>query len=434
MKKLLHILTFFMLLAGIAKASLPVTGIPDAKLFHKLKSATILQWKPAHTDILIRSLSLQYKTSGNNETASFKSIASYMNEVIYKEWESNTWVNDARVQYIFDANDLNTESFTHFWENSQWVNGSHSILTYDALDRLSNVLMQVWDEDYGIWVDMLMMNYTWNALNNPTEILMTFNFAGTWYNFRKISYIYDANQYCSEIITQEYNMSGGSWVNYSRNLFTYDGNGWCIEELTQDWVGNTWVDEEKAIKTNNALGYMTEQMKYLWLGGTWENYLHFTYTFDGQWNKIGELSEIWNGAWENHTQYTFMYDTQNRLIEELEQNWQAKGWVNKELGTWTYGLALGTPSMISLQEILTVFPNPADEMIQIMVEIEDQEAINAELYDFTGRIAMISDRSIQKQGSTLITIETRNLTPGCYFLMVSSEKYRFEPVKVLVIH
>lgn len=358
-------------------------------------------------------------------------ISDYMDEVLYKYWENNTWVNESLEKLLF-YNDINTETFTYAWDNGQWVNDLHSIITYDGEGRPISTLVQMWEPDGNEWVDMMLATLTWTAFNYPEEMIMQFNFGGIWMNFMRIAYTYNAQEQGTEVLMQDWDMMGSTWVNYARDLFAYNANGWMIEELSQDWTGSTWVDDEKGILTYEPNGNCTEKIKYLWVDNSWTNYLFFTYSYNVSWDLIEEKEEVWeNGGWLNNWLYNYSYDGQGRLSEVLERNWEAKGWVNNAIELYTYGLPMSAKTKYARFD-LTVFPNPATGYINISLTPTVQTDIRVRISDINGKLVEFYQIDNLSAGHETMLLHLPGLATGCYLLTIMDDQNNSIPVKLFI--
>lgn len=84
--------------------------------------------------------------------------------------------------------------------------------------------------------------------------------------------------------------------------------------------------------------------------------------------------------------------------------------------------------LIDLSQNISVFPNPAQEKIEIAMNNIDQMAYNVELYDAMGRLVQ-SHNGADNQ----LTIERDDLVRGTYFLSIRFEDERYAPVNKKVV-
>ena len=70
---------------------------------------------------------------------------------------------------------------------------------------------------------------------------------------------------------------------------------------------------------------------------------------------------------------------------------------------------------------LRIFPNPANNEINISFILTSETNVKLELYDFLGRkVDIISDKELKK-GLNTLDYKTSNLQPGIYFIWLNSQ-------------
>ncbi len=91
---------------------------------------------------------------------------------------------------------------------------------------------------------------------------------------------------------------------------------------------------------------------------------------------------------------------------------------------WTNFDCQNSNYTISVEEItnndnLSFYPNPANEAVNITLHSVRSNEIKVSIYDLTGRIVLNKEFSYSATGKNTITLNTENLSPGMYNLIVS---------------
>lgn len=72
---------------------------------------------------------------------------------------------------------------------------------------------------------------------------------------------------------------------------------------------------------------------------------------------------------------------------------------------------------------LKLYPNPTDENTQLDLDISESATVDLQLFDVNGRlISILKTNELMREGSYKIPIRTADLSPGVYFLNLSSDK------------
>jgi serine protease AprX len=70
-----------------------------------------------------------------------------------------------------------------------------------------------------------------------------------------------------------------------------------------------------------------------------------------------------------------------------------------------------------------VFPIPFQKELNVFVQQTNEAELIAELYDFSGRLALTQVIRLQNNPSQFVTINTENLNAGAYLLRIRGAKY-----------
>ncbi len=86
-------------------------------------------------------------------------------------------------------------------------------------------------------------------------------------------------------------------------------------------------------------------------------------------------------------------------------------------------ITVGMDSSTDIEEVewlqvMSIFPNPVNELMTLQVESERPVAVNFEIVDVLGRV-LISEAATIEQGSNSFEIKTKRLSNGKYFLQIT---------------
>jgi len=88
--------------------------------------------------------------------------------------------------------------------------------------------------------------------------------------------------------------------------------------------------------------------------------------------------------------------------------------------------ALGIYNVISIELLMSVYPNPTDANLTLKTEYFKAKGLNYQLFDATGRL--IANQRITDE---ITVISTNKLVPAAYFLRVSDEKMELKNFKII---
>jgi len=88
--------------------------------------------------------------------------------------------------------------------------------------------------------------------------------------------------------------------------------------------------------------------------------------------------------------------------------------------------ALGINDAISIELLMSVYPNPTEANLTLKTEYFKAKGLNYQLFDAAGRL--IANQIITDE---ITVISTNNLVPAAYFLRVSDEKMELKNFKII---
>lgn len=188
------------------------------------------------------------------------------------------------------------------------------------------------------------IRYAYNPDTTLDQILLESWTAGVWAPSLKVKIIYAGGNVTEEVY-QDY--TGGTWVNYMRYLYTYDANDSTTKDLLQEWdiPTSAWEDYNQMLYEWDQNGNLTKiTYQIYFLTQSWDDQFRYTYTYNQNnllETMIYEISFL--GSWMNSVKGTASYNASNLLTEEIIQQWLANAWVNVERYAYTYGTAISGP-------------------------------------------------------------------------------------------
>jgi YHYH protein/type IX secretion system substrate protein len=181
-----------------------------------------------------------------------------------------------------------------------------------------------------------------------------------------------------------------------------------------EWADGTAVDNGPDVSTTYFLGYFREDYEWLAHAGE-EDYLdqhngRFCVTPeypDGTYAYFATVDENWNSAYPYIVGPTFYGIPEDRKVTSIS-----------EATTIFDGTTAIIATELNSQQV-TIFPNPATDLIAIQISGLLKDDLQLNLYDLTGRIIKSSTLN---QGSTIWYIDTQTLYTGEYILHISNDE------------
>lgn len=202
-------------------------------------------------------------------------------------------------------------------------------------------------------------------------------------------------------------------------------SGYHLRNITTrtTYANGTTVTAGPAVSTTYPLGYFKED--YEFIASTSPDYLdahngRFCVTPEypaGTYAYFCTVDENWNSAYPYAVGPTFYGVKTAAKVTSITET------------VTTYNPSSSVAGLNASQSI-TVFPNPASDLIALQVGSVTPTSIPVELYDMTGKLIMRSDL---KQGTTISYFDTRTLYDGEYVLGIYKDGV-FVNKKVLVKH
>ncbi len=356
-----------------------------------------------------------------------------------------------RYTYTHDSNGNRLTLLYEIWENGNWINYLRNTFTYDINGNALTRLNEIWGN--GNWVNVWRDTFTYNANGNILTLLTEEWESGNWVNVRIHTYTYDANGNKLTNLTEEW--ENGSWVNVCIYTYTYDANGNRLTLLCEIWENGSWMNEWRITYTYDINGNLLTELYEDWENGNWMNDRIYTYTYDINGNLLTKLYEYWeNGNWMNYRIYTYTYDANGNAVSGDCFQWDGQNWVQDMLGVigiyynnrndHEFFIACHVEaSYISItvtgieerpDENITEFyckPNPSYRQTTINLRLANEIDGEIGLFSINGNNLIKIYKGIIQQGENSFILNTEQLTPGMYFIKLSSISYS-KSIKILI--
>ena len=153
---------------------------------------------------------------------------------------------------------------------------------------------------------------------------------GTWNNsppaYREINFVYDA---ANNLLSKETSYLNNFQYNH-KYTYSYDGNHNKLSETDQVWNGTAWNNHYKFEYTYDSNNNMLSKTHFNGDTSSWANFRQYNYTYNLNNRLVTEISQDWFNGWQNRTLTTNTYDVNDDLINVLHQSWSASAWHNDD--------------------------------------------------------------------------------------------------------
>ena len=370
---------------------------------------------------------------------------------LLQNWQNNIWVDSSRITNTYDGNG---NMLTNLLENrvsGSWVNASQGTFSYDGSENNLTKTDQVWDGSS--WVDTILYTNTYNSTGNKLTSLTQQWDGSNWVNSSLETWTYDASGNNLSYLSQS-SSNGITWTNNYTIIYTYDDNGNQLTELDQLWQDPDWMNYSMSAYTYDNNGNRLTYLYQVWYG-SWTNYSQGTSTYDGNGNCLSVIHQLWNAnTWRNYAKSEYTY--QNNIVNGDGFGWNGGDWVPGDsffsLRLYNNGNPViffenmayhakvywslyptSTKDLSNLpKSLFMIYPNPATNYLSIKTNLNQQEQVNIDLVDFSGKIVATYSEGIIQPGGQTFTIYTGNLLAGEYILQMRAGN-TIEKQKVTII-
>lgn len=221
---------------------------------------------------------------------------------IERHWDVDDWLNDNRVEYIYDNNNqLIREKYIRYTENGGEFNfrtidyqynsdGSLKTKTdsnFDSMENVSALTITSFLYDAALRLIEQLIHYQKEGEDYEDKIsfiraddgnllsqLYQTKIDDAWVNLLKTDYIYQ-NDKLSMQKTQKW--EDDKWGNNQRIIYEYNAAAKLQSEIYQFWNAQFWKDELSYLYKYNDSGYFLEKTSYIPLYEEWRKTMTITY-------------------------------------------------------------------------------------------------------------------------------------------------------------
>lgn len=294
--------------------------------------------------------------------------------------------------------------------NSYWYQDQGYYYTYDGSGKIIEIVLKQFDFNTLTAINNQRETFYYNSAGKDTLMLRA-NWEHTqmqWNNTARCRKTYDANQLQISEEQASWNIPGSFWENNYKYLYTYDVNENLLTSVYQLWdVNYQWVNQSKDTNFYTS-DTKIKTLVYGWSGSIWNPIFMNTYSYDGNFNIVKEVGQIYNSllsVWDTNlvTDYTFntIYSLQSIILpdliayEEFEYNYNSMltemlnykrtgvgQYTNQYKTLYFYSPVEINSAGLYPEDILKFYPNPASDMVKI--EIPVQTTFEYIMFDISG--------------------------------------------------
>ena len=96
-----------------------------------------------------------------------------------------------------------------------------------------------------------------------------------------------------------------------------------------------------------------------------------------------------------------------------------------------FGITTGINNLIASDSEVTVYPNPAQNNLNIGLLLIKNSDVEINIKDVTGKTVLSKNNKVLK-GENKLQIETTNLSSGLYFVQVKSDDVLISTKKIII--
>lgn len=169
---------------------------------------------------------------------------------------------------------------------------------------------------------------------------------------------------------------------------------WLKVQVTND-CGETWVTRKTIHGT-----FLSDIV----------NALAWTPTSAADWTTV-HMANVTSTYWVDNFRYKFRFESDGGNNFYLDN-------INIYAGAASNDLVVGLEEIVELEN-LTLFPNPADDELNVRFGVKSAQFMNFAIQDITGKV--VQNLAVNaSEGTNLVMLETQELASGMYFLNITS--------------
>ena len=382
--------------------------------------------------------------------------------VFIPEWRETYWYSQvdqefelsSKNSYSYQSSNILVEDLVENYDSNaeEFIPSYRNLFSFSGNWEIN--LIENWDSNQEIWYGSYVDSTEYNMQGDVTySVQWSFDVnAQEWDLSGKTAndYTYDTNNNI-ETITISVNDQTGNLILDERETITYDANDDITEVLYEEWDDNLqdWVQSRRAV---NLVWHDQEELLFSsvdieqWDGNNWEPAMRITKDYHSDNTEEMELEEVWDDVnevyvneyleerdldanmveisqiaydwnsvdeeWEIYWGSTYVntYNNDDELDEQIIENWNSfnEEWILNQKYVYSY-IDIASVSDYS-KETISIYPNPATEIISINAE-SDLE--NVSIVGMNGKTVY----NMHKINSANHEVDVNFLNPGTYFVI-----------------
>ncbi len=361
---------------------------------------------------------------GNTNNA--KALTGVLDSTLVWNWGTTSYDQLVSGSFNTYASNNLTNTLNRLYSGGAWINSTQDNYTYDGSNNLISDTNQHWTGT--AWKNYELYISTYDGSHNELTYLTQLWTSGAWVNTSQVINHYSGNLLISNILQT---WSSNAWVTTDSFTYAYDGNNNLLTELDLNLSGGVWTNSTKYTYTYSNNKPVTYTIA-TWTGASWSNESEDTYTYGtGAGLLATDINQVYgpNGAYNNQ-KLIYGYDANNNNTSIINQDYPAGAWVNFDSTHLYYHETGSANAVVNVNELdgaISVYPNPAQSVINVAVSNARVQPLIATLYDITGRTL----KTIPVN-SSVTQIGLNNVSAGIYQLVLADEKGN-KAVKQIVV-
>jgi hypothetical protein len=240
------------------------------------------------------------------------------------------WSLLLRENFSYDGKNNHTFSLRQIWAGTQWTDDVRSIYAYDANNNRLVAQSQSWSGS--LWKDVSKSLYEYDSDNNRTKWTRQKIQNNAWLNQLRYVYEYDTARRLVTQTTCSWNINEGIWENVQLASYNYNAAGQQTEELVKTWKDGAWIPQLRNLSSyDNGNNQLIASYKEVWRNGSWHIYGKQQMDYDKA-RLIRSSEYAWTGlSWQNTALYENRYDlNDNQVYMRYAMGGHGSNWINAQ--------------------------------------------------------------------------------------------------------